>query len=223
MMRKVIFFFNIIVRQISVVIATIVIIGSLSSCSKGQVDVDERVYSSINKIQQSINNPASSEISANSNPYDYVKNNEDFEAIIALGVAALPELKQLLDNSEQDGLIEYIYAIALEQISKVDMRKETDWNTGKEFLKIYTAYLKEIPNKVKRIANEPISDTEKVDQLKALGTPAIPYLFEVIDSGHQELSPAFDYLTDNESKGDIRKWGIENVDQLNLLINFVEQ
>lgn len=152
-----------------------------------------------------------------------IKYNEDFEAIIALGVAALPELKQLLDNSEQDGLIEYIYAIALEQISKVDMRKETDWNTGKEFLKTYTTYLKEIPSKVKWMANELISDTEKVDQLKELGTPAIPYLFDVIDSGHQELSPAFDYLTDNESKGDIRKWGIENVDQLNLLINFVEQ
>lgn len=215
------YFFNT-VRQLSFVIAIIVISGLLSSCSKGQVDVNKQVHSSVNKIQQSIDNPASSE-SANSNPYDYVKNNEDFEDIIAIGVAALPELRQLLDNSEQDGLMEYIYAIALEQISKVDMRKETDWSTGKEFLKTYTTYLKEIPDKVKLIANEPISDTEKVDQLKELGTPAIPYIFDVIVNGHQELSPALDYLTDNKSKGDIRKWSVENVDQLNLLTNFVEK
>ncbi|BBH22057.1 hypothetical protein Back11_34020 [Paenibacillus baekrokdamisoli] len=220
-MQKVIFFYNK-VPQLFVVMATIAIVVFLSSCSKGQVDVKEQVHSSVNKIQESINQ-ASSETSANSNPYDYVKNNEDFEAIIALGVAALPELKQLLDNSEQDGLIEYIYAIALEKISKVDMRKKTEWSTGKEFLKTYTAYLKEIPNKVKNIANEPISDTEKVDQLKELGTPAIPYIFDVINNGHQELSPAIHYLTGNKSKIGMRKWSVENVDQLNLLTKFVEK
>ncbi len=95
--------------------------------------------------------------------------------------------------------------------------------TGKEFLKTYTTYLKEIPDKVKLIANEPISDTEKIDQLKELGTPAIPYIFDVISNGHQELSPALDYLTDNKSKGDIRKWSVENVEQLNLLTNFFEK
>lgn len=216
------YFFNT-VRQLAVVIATLVIVVLLSSCSKSQEDLNKQVHSSVNKIKQSIDHPASSEISASSNPYDYVKNNEDFEAIIALGVAALPELKQLLDNSEQDGLMEYIYAIALEQISKVDMRKDTDWSSGKEFLKTYTTYLKEIPDKVKMIANKPISDTEKIDQLKELGTPAIPYIFSVIDNGHQELSPALDYLTDNKSKGDIRNWSVENVDQLNLLTNFVEK
>ncbi|OBZ16320.1 hypothetical protein A8L34_26950 [Bacillus sp. FJAT-27264] len=221
-MRKVMFFYNK-VLQLSVVIAAIVIVGFLSSCSKGQVDVNEQVHSSVNKIQQSIINQASSEISTSSDPYDYVKNNKDYEAIIALGVAALPELKQLLDKSEQDGLMEYIYAIALEQISKVDMRKETNWSTGKEFLKTYTTYLKEIPNKVKFIANEPISDTEKVNQLKELGTPSIPYIFDVISNGHQELSPALDYLTDNKSKSDTRKWSVENVEQLNLLMNFVEK
>lgn len=148
---------------------------------------------------------------------------EDFEVITDLGFAALPELMQLLDQSEQDGFKEYIYAVALEQISKVDMRQGTGWSTGKEFLKIYMDYLKDIPNKVQSIVDEPTSDTEKVDQLKLLGTPAIPYLFDVIDSGHQQLAPAFDFLTDNESKGDVRGWGVKNVDQLNLLINFVEQ
>jgi len=222
MMRKDKFFFYI-VRQLAVVIAVTIIVVFMSSCSNGKVDVSEEIHLRINKIQQSIDYSASSEISASSNLYDNVKSNEDFEVITDLGFAALPELIQLLDQSEQDGVKEYIYAVALEQISKVDMRKRTDWNTGKEFLTIYTAYLKEIPNKVKSIVDETINDTEKVDQLKLLGTPAIPYLFDVIDSGHKELAPAFNYLTDNESKGDVREWGIKNVDQLNLLINLVEQ
>lgn len=221
-MRKDKFFFYI-VRQLAVVIAVTIIVVFMSSCSNGKVDVSEEIHLRINKIQQSIDYSASSEISASSNLYDNVKSNEDFEVITDLGFAALPELIQLLDQSEQDGVKEYIYAVALEQISKVDMRKRTDWNTGKEFLTIYTAYLKEIPNKVKSIVDETINDTEKVDQLKLLGTPAIPYLFDVIDSGHKELAPAFNYLTDNESKGDVREWGIKNVDQLNLLINLVEQ
>lgn len=69
-MGKAMYLFNT-VRQLSVVIATIVIVGSLSSCSKGQVDANEQVHSSINKIKQSIDNPTSSEISDSSNPYDY--------------------------------------------------------------------------------------------------------------------------------------------------------
>lgn len=221
-MRKVSFFFNT-VRRLSVFIAAIVIISLLSSCSTDQVDVNEQINSRVKNIQQSMDIPISGEINSDSSLYDDVMNNEDFEGIVALGVAALPELMQLLDQSEQEVFVEYIYAIALEQISKVDLRKEKDWDSGKEFLKKYAVYLKEVPNKVKRIADESISDSKKIDQLKALGTPAIPYLFELIDSGYQELSPAFDYLTDNKSKGDIRKWGIENIDQLNLLINLVEQ
>ncbi|WP_339301586.1 hypothetical protein MKY92_15140 [Paenibacillus sp. FSL R5-0623] len=220
-MGNVVFFLKT-VRWITVVIATTVIVSLLTSCSMGQVNIDEQIHSRAKNIQQSMDHPASWESIVSSGLHEDLIINKDFEAIVALGVAALPELIRFLEHSDQDIFIEYIYALALERISKVDLKKEMDWHSRKEFLTTYKAYLKEIPNKVQRIADEPISDTKKNDQLKALGAPAIPYLFDVIDNGHQELSPAFNYLTNNESKGDIQKWGIDNVDQLNLLINFVE-
>lgn len=209
--------------QLLYVMTTLVLVVLLSACSSGQEDASKEVQSSVSNIQESIDNLASSEVAASSNPYDYVKNNEDFKAIIAAGVVALPELEQLLIDSEQDGLMEFIYAIAMEQISKVDMRQAAEWSTGKEFLTIYTSYIEEIPSKVELIADEPINDVDKIDQLKALGTPAIPYIFYAIENRHPELAPALDDLTDNASKDDRREWSVENADLLNLLTNFVEK
>lgn len=211
------------IRQLAVVMTATVIIVILTACANKTVDINEQIDLRVNKIQKSIDQPFLSEAGYGPNIYDDIKSNEDFASIINLGFDALPVLIRLLDHSVQDGLEEYIYAVALEGISKVDMRRSTDWNSGKEFLTIYTAHLKEIPNKVKNIVDEPISDKEKIDQLMLLGTPAIPYLFDVIESGYEELAPAFNYLLDNKLKGDVRTWGIENVDQLNLLTNLVEK
>lgn len=62
--------------------------------------------------------------SFSSSPYTYIKDSKDFENIVALGNPALPILKKMLDESNNNGLIEYIYAIAIEKISKVDIREE---------------------------------------------------------------------------------------------------
>ncbi|MFD2671424.1 hypothetical protein [Marinicrinis sediminis] len=205
-------------------IFTLTITGfMLTACVLGQENVQEQVQTHISKMEASIENPVNPDTSTTSNPYDDIQNNEHFEAILELGIPALPELKQSLAHSDQDGLVEYIYAIALEKISKTEMSEQTEWRTGKEFYTIYSAYLKEIPDKVTSIAAEPVSDKEKIAQLKALGVPAIPYIFDVINHGKQELSPALHYLTDNESKSDMRKWSVEHIDQLNLLTDFVEE
>ncbi|MFD2117544.1 hypothetical protein ACFSTH_13035 [Paenibacillus yanchengensis] len=203
--------------QLSIVIISVVMIGLLSACAKDKLDVKKEVQNSVNKMEQTMDEQVSSEGSVSIEPYDFVKNNEDYEAIIALGWTALPELKQLLEDAEQDSFIEYVYAVALEQLSKVDLMKESVWKTGKEFLTRYTAYVQEIPEKVETIVAQFVSDQEKVEQLKALGVPAIPYIFDIIGYGNEELSPALDYLTDNKSKGDVNKWGVENVKQLNML------
>lgn len=129
----------------------------------------------------------------------------------------------MLDNSQQSGLIEYIYAIAIEKISKIDLRKEVNWETAEDFSAKYTAHVKEIPDKVDSISNEGISDNEKVNKLKDLGTPAIPYISQKIEEGQKELAPALDYLTDNESQDDFTNWKKENADKESLLKSFVEQ
>lgn len=160
--------------------------------------------------------------SFSSSPYTYIKDSKDFENIVALGNPALPVLKKMLDESNNNGLIEYIYAITIEKISKVDIREETNWDNAKDFSQKYTTHLKKIPDQVDEISKEKISLDEKNEKLKKLGTPAIPYIADKIEDGDNDLFPALDYLVDNKSKNNLTEWQVNYSEEYQLLKSFVE-
>ncbi|MDR1042470.1 MAG: hypothetical protein LBL54_01030, partial [Clostridiales Family XIII bacterium] len=79
-----------------------------------------------------------------SNPYDYIADNEDFQRIIELGDSALPELERTLSDSPDNGLNEYIIAIAIQEISGTDVdsfnnRTDIKWENAKQFLEEWTS------------------------------------------------------------------------------------
>lgn len=140
-------------------------------------------------------------LSNSSNPYDYIINNKNYEAIVSLGPDAIPYLEHLIKSSENSGLIEYILAIAIEEIGKVDLKKGSEyrWTTAKKFPLEWEKHLEKIPSEVKKIAYSNDTPEIKNKELIKLGTPSIPYIIDLIDDGIIELSPSlYELVKDNK-------------------------
>ena len=146
-------------------VSSFFIVFIISSNIKVNASIEDQIHKNIMNIQQSISNTLSTKPSFSSSPYTYIKDSKDFENIVALGNPALPVLKKMLDESNNNGLIEYIYAIAIEKISKVDIREETNWDNAKDFSQKYTTHLKKIPDQVDEISKEKISLDEKISKV----------------------------------------------------------
>lgn len=78
--------------------------------------MENKIQQNIAQLEQSISDSISTPLGFSSSPYDYIKDNQAFENIVNLGTPALPKLKKLLKESDQYGLIENIYAIAIDKI-----------------------------------------------------------------------------------------------------------
>lgn len=163
--------------------------------------VEKQIDDNMTAITQHINKEIflKTELSYSSNPYDYIKENKDFDSIISLGNDAIPALHKRLSKSPNDGLQEYILAIAIEQISKTDLKKKqsSQWETPKGFSKQWNKHLKELPATVDAITNSQAAPEDKINQIIELGTPAIPFILEKIETGNEELFPAVLELTKN--------------------------
>jgi hypothetical protein len=71
-----------------------------------------------------------------SSPYDYVKDSEDFEYIISLGDKALNYMLDKFESTKDNGLKEYIMAIACSRILD-EGPEDKDWATAQEWYRGY--------------------------------------------------------------------------------------
>lgn len=128
-------------------------------------------------------------LAASSNPYDSIKNNPAFDALVAEGVSALPEIEQQLNAATNDGLDQYILAIAVEQITQTDLKqqKQTHWQTGKGFAVQWDKFLKTVPAQVEAILQGERTRDEISEALAPFGLLAQPYLADYVEG--QNLYP----------------------------------
>ena len=121
-----------------------------------------------NILEESLKN---TEIPMSSNPYTYIENNKYYDAIVEIGPKAVPILIKDIKNSENNGLREYILAIAVEKIAQVDLKKVNNitsidysktWSNAKVFTEKWIQYLHSIPNEVNNITQ----DSTKTDEEK---------------------------------------------------------
>lgn len=208
---------------ILILAASFLIVFTALQANHARAEVKDQIISHMNALQKNIialpeMNP---KLAASSNPYDYVKDNKEYQNIVALGNAAIPALTELLNDTPENGLTEYIYAIALEQISKTDLKAETGWSTAKQFAKKWNVHLSQIPEKVSQIVNSDDSNAEKIQRLNKLGTPAIPFILKSIDAGHSNLVPSLDYLTGGEAGNNYKSWYDKNSDTVEKIRSFV--
>lgn len=190
--------------------------------------IEEQLDSSLASIHAAINKGSGLSAATSSNPYDYVKDNPDFEKIVALGHEALPGLYKRLIDSDKNGLEAYMLAIAIETIAKVDLKQNesTAWATAHMFKAKWPEYVKSIPALVETITADPtLSMEEKVNRLIALGTLALPFLLDKIVAGDEALFPAVTALTDPSMRAlkntTPREWALQHKDQFSLLKRYV--
>lgn len=75
---------------------------------------------------------------ASSNPYNYTKDNKDYEYIVNQGEKALEHMLGKFKNSNENGLKEYVMAIACSEILG-EKPEQKNWSSGREW---YEHYLK---------------------------------------------------------------------------------
>jgi hypothetical protein len=178
-------------------------------------------------IQNEIRNKT---VSLSSNPYDYIKDSEGYENIVKLGYKAFPVLEKKIDESAGSGLFDYIYAAAIEEIGKVNLKEDdlAPWDTGDKFSEKWKTKLESIPEDVEKIASSQQSDEDKITSLTKLGLPAVPFIIDQVEDGKTELYPAIEYLVSDSgelsksiSPVDSAQWITDNKDKFADLKKYV--
>lgn len=149
-------------------------------------------------MSQALGDSANGPLALLSNPYAIANSSPALDQVIALGTPGIIEAISQIENSSESGLREYLLAICVKRIAKADVTglpgTDSYWNTGKQFPKVWRAYLGRIPSEVSKIAKSNASPEEKNARLTALGTPAIPFILDEVVSGRSELVPAAEAL-----------------------------
>lgn len=149
-------------------------------------ELNDHINEMMSQVDRQSNNNAITQLS--SNPYDYARNNTYFDEIVELGYPAVPLLEDYIVKSPENGLREYLLAIAIEKIAKVDLKTDTDrgWYTAKNFVNVWDNHLANIPSKVDGILNSEKSDSEKMSDIEKLGLPAAPFVMDYIEKSVDE-------------------------------------
>lgn len=130
-----------------------------------------------------------------SNPYDYIKS-PYFRRIVEMGPIALMPIRKMILTSKENGLKEYILAIAAEEIARVDLKGDSfAWTTAIEFCRKWDDQMGKLPVLVARIIGSNQSIDSKNRALVELGIPAIPFIIDEINLGKNEFRSALNILT----------------------------
>ena len=108
-------------------------------------------------------------LAMSSNPYEYVKNNSYYDPLVSKGISILPILeKKINENQYGDGLLGYITAIAIEDITECNLKEDKDlqWATVSEFGDSWKKFKKTAKEKIDALINSKLDETVKVKQLK---------------------------------------------------------
>lgn len=188
----------------------------------GASAIEKQINENLSEIMENIEVMATRnpELAASSNPYDYINENNNYNNIVQIGQEAIPVIEKNINSSKENGLQEYILAIAAEEIAKVDLRENRyNWSNAKEWASVWNKYLKETDSLAEEILSSDQAIEFKIERLKKLGTPAIPFIVERVEAGNIEFVPALEELLDetdsenlkkNNSKDDYVRWAQEN-------------
>lgn len=189
--------------------------------------IDENLSGLSKQLETEVANKT--ELAMSSNPYDYIKNSEEYQNIVNLGPEAIPVLEKKIDESQGSGLFDFIFAAAIEEISKVDLKEDqsTAWDTGEKFSEKWKVKLSTLPEEVEKISNSDQSSDEKITSLKKLGVPAVPFIIDQVEAGKTELFPVVQSLVSTTSQAksftatDVVQWAKDNKDEFKELKEYV--
>jgi hypothetical protein len=109
--------------------------ASASHAASGSID--QAVRTDADQIASDIDS-APVQVQISSNPYDYVGVSPAFKRLVARGRPAVESIAREIDRTGENGLREYLLAIAASRILN-EPESEKRWSTGKEWVAQYRA------------------------------------------------------------------------------------
>jgi len=179
---------------VGIVIILLIVLTAIFASNK-ETYADNVVRENLKNFDWSTQIEPDDIVFANS-PFAYIRNNENYEEIIKLGVAAIPELEKQLQSSDENGLNEYVIALAISEISGTDVSLITKgesyaWSNAKQFLAEWKAAkeLVEI-DIVMLLQNDSMANKELRERIQPYGVLAIPVIRNILTDDNVALTPA---------------------------------
>lgn len=129
-------------------------------------------------------------LALSSNPYDYIRDgrNEYYNSIVSLGVKVLPRLEAILNESSNNGLEEYLIALAIEDIAGTNtqaiLKDDPLPMTAKEFAQSWEDIKSSAPQEIEElVSSEGLSAEEKLAALDSYGVLAVSQLNALYENG----------------------------------------
>lgn len=219
---------------VSVRVIKVILLGAVSSFlifmilfnqlnNKTVSAIENEVQFNLEKMEHSIDQMMEVDplLALSSNPYDYIKNNQYYDNIMNLNIEALPYLEKELKNSQENGLNEYIFVIAMQEISKVDingiLEKEYAWENAKEFESKWTHVKNTVNDDVLNIIkSDSLSLKQKENKLSCYGLLAVPAMQKNLKNMR-----SMDVSVKQSIENMIQEFSISESD-MNILIDYVK-
>lgn len=171
-------------------------------------------------------------IGFSSSPYIYIRDNPYLDELVNYGWEIVPLLERKIDNSNENSKKEYFFAIAIEKITKTDLRRGSGWGTGKDFIITWKYHLRLIPSRVEKIMASNLDKNIKEERLVKLGVMSIPPLLENIENNDTNIDMKevlSRLLTEKEKKElkfsentNLKEWTKNNKYYFNKIKKYVE-
>ncbi|MHB8761181.1 MAG: hypothetical protein ACYC6J_02145 [Coriobacteriia bacterium] len=205
-----------------VAVAAVVFVRAESSHAR-------EVRKTLDQIMQGIDKPSNPATALSSNPYDYIKDNPDYAALVALGFEALPALEAELAADEANGLREYVACIAIEDITNCDLKQFPDsvWDQAATFKTEWDDYLRGMPQRVSAIMSSDRPASDKAAEIRRLGAPAVPYALDAAqeqdgNSQSEVARAARAAFGDTAATGTLSDFRREHADSVRVIRDYVE-
>jgi hypothetical protein len=117
---------------------TALLVGCAGTQDSSSDEMRAVVHADMNEVMSDVDAAMKSDpaVGMSSNPYDYVGISPAFERLVGRGEPALDAIASEIEASEENGLREYLLAIAGQRILGGDEPNQA-WATGKEWAALY--------------------------------------------------------------------------------------
>ncbi|MDR1393672.1 MAG: hypothetical protein LBJ62_06875 [Bifidobacteriaceae bacterium] len=122
-----------------------------------------------------------------SNPGAYLVDNGYYDALVGIGPAGIPRLEKAMVSADNGGLSVYLFGLALEDISGVDMAairgEQFRWSTAGSFLDKWFPVKENAAKDIQAIvASKDLTNAAKLTKISNYGILAVPALDQLKDS-----------------------------------------
>lgn len=156
-------------------------------------ETSDDINGAMNKLRVEIETETKTnpQLAMQAHPGEFIKNSENYQRILKLGLKAIKPLYDAIYDSRDAGCYEYILSMAIEDITgeKFVYNSDYGWKNSLEFRMAYDEKVNNTRFNVERISNnEVLNDSERTQKFKELGIFAVSDLIKEYRKSDSKVS-----------------------------------